>query len=70
MLSLEDPLTGDFPTRYTVEEDEQLAVDLVKQYVKVPDIKVCDGWLDSGVLRRPLPATQFVGTLFVLQGLF
>lgn len=39
MVSLEDPLTEDYPTRNVVEEDEQLAQILVDQYTRKPDVK-------------------------------
>lgn len=40
MVFLEDPITGDQPSRFQTEEDEELAQQLTQQYRAKPAIEV------------------------------
>lgn len=56
MVLLEDPLTGDVPSRFQTEEDEELAQSLVQQYSAQPVIEV-----RVGVMGVPCGKQSFLG---------
>ena len=63
MVVLEDPITGDFPSRTTLEEDEELAEPHIARYfadmtIEVPSACAMHAWAMEQQIKRP-GAAQF-----------